>query len=92
MVDTAGVLKFYVNGSREIGPLYYDAPNQIPPNYGSTLNNDQGRTIGRIAAPFYGWNTCGFLDDIRIYDRSLSSREIIQLYQLHGFSQRRNER
>jgi len=89
MVDTAGVLKFYINGSREIGPPF-DAttPNQIPPNYGSTLNNDQGRTIGRFAGQFYGYDTDGFLDDIRIYDRALSAAEVRQLYHLRGFAKK----
>jgi hypothetical protein len=93
MVDTAGVLKFYINGSQEIAPpLGSNTPNQIPSNYGSTKNNDQGRTIGRFIGPFIAWNAYGFLDDIRIYDRDLSVKEIEQLYHLHGYQRIEQEK
>ncbi|MDD5139086.1 MAG: FG-GAP-like repeat-containing protein [Verrucomicrobiales bacterium] len=79
MVDEGGTLKLYVNGNREFAAAEPGAPTNVPSNYGSTINGEASRTIGRFA-PAYNNYLNGAVDDVRIYSRALSTNEIQQLY------------
>src|SRR5712671_88854 len=84
MVCSGGMIQFYINGKQEIGPpLDAFTPNQIPGNFGSTLSNAQGHTIGKHVGDYSGSFHYGFLDNIRIYDRALSVEDLKRLQKRH---------
>jgi hypothetical protein len=88
MVCQSGQITLYVNGNQELGaPVGDGAGPIIPPTYGSTLNTEGARTIGRFAGGSYQHYTHGALDEIQIYNRALSSAEIQALYNNPGSSQ-----
>ena len=71
------VIKLYVNGIPEVGTPLPGTSETIPANYGSTLNTDAARLIGR--ANIFGTQpnyTHGELDEVQVFNRALSDSEI----------------
>jgi hypothetical protein len=71
---SAANLDWYLDGKRVAGKA---APGVVPSDLGVTTTNWLGRCLNDAFIAFYGE-----FDELRIYNRALSSNEIAQVYQL----------
>ncbi len=78
------VVRLYVNGVDVSVPS--SNGGIAPGNFGTTKNLEGVRNFGRFAGGGYGSYLNGSLDDIRFYNRALSSGEVAHLYALDSQS------
>lgn len=71
-------IRLFVNGVEESGP---DSNGGVlPAGYASTKNTEGMRNIGRFAGANYANYVNGAMDEVRIYNRALSSNEVASLH------------
>jgi hypothetical protein len=77
MVNNCQDIKMYLNNKLE-------SVQPIPPGFGSTLNQDKLRCVGRTMPNLGATNHVnGALDEIRIYNKALLEEEISTLYNIN---------
>ena len=64
-----GRTKYYINGVKQVN-------EQDISTVTGSINNTADLSVGTA----YGWNVDGILDEVRIYNRALTTAEITDLY------------
>lgn len=78
-------VRIFVNGADDTSA---QENHILPGNFGSTVNSEGIRDIGRFAGSGFQNYLNGMLDDVRIYGRDLSETEIAELYAYRGLQDR----